>query len=113
MDKLTIVTKLNDMMEDLWQGIDQYPKREKFALGQDTKNAFLELDKLVIEAVKKYYKKTTLQQADVALFVLKQFIRLGYKRRYLSVKRYERLSRNITEIGCMIGGWIKYTNANR
>lgn len=111
MDKLTIITKINDMMDDLWQGIDQYPRREKFALGQDTKNAFLELDKLIVSAVKKYYKKTTLQQADVALFVLKQFIRIGYKRGYLSTKRYERLSRNVAEIGCMIGGWIKSQNA--
>lgn len=110
MDKLTILTKINDMMDDLWQGIEQYPRREKFALGQDTKNAFLELDKLIVTAAKKYYKKTTLQQADVALFVLKQFVRMGYKREYISTKRYERLSRNISEIGCMLGGWIKSLN---
>lgn len=94
-------------MDEIYDAIVQYPKSEKFALGADTKNSFMHFYRLIIAASKKYYKKTTLHDADVELFVLKHFIRMGFERHYMSIKRYERLCAYIEEIGKMLGGWIK------
>ena len=107
---LTIVTKTNDLLDEVYDAIAQYPKSEKFALGADTKQSGLTFYKLIVTAAKKYYKKTTLKDADVELFVLKNFIRMGHSRRYMNTKRYERLSRAIEEVGRMLGGWIKATD---
>lgn len=106
---LTIVTKTNDLLDEIYDALAQYPKSEKFALGADTKQAGLTFYRLIITAAKKYFKKTTLKDADVELFVLKNFIRMGHSRRYMNTKRYERLSRAIEEVGRMLGGWIKAT----
>lgn len=106
-DQLTIITKSNDFMDELYDAIVQYPKSEKYALGADTKNSFLCFYRLIIAAAKKYFKKTTLHDADVELFVLKHFIRMAYDRHYISIKRYARLCAYLEEIGKMLGGWIK------
>ena len=87
----------------------QYPKYEKYALGTETKNSFNRFYRLLITAAKRYYKKTTLHDADVELMILKHFLRMGFERRYTTIKRYERMSRYIEEIGRMLGGWIKAT----
>ncbi len=108
-NKLTIITKTNDLLDEIYDAIAQYPKSEKFALGADTKQTGLNFYRLIITAAKKYYKKTTLRDADVELFVLKNFIRMGHNRRYMNTKRYERLSRAIEEVGRMLGGWIQTT----
>ena len=106
-DKLTIVTKTNFLLDEIYDAIQQYPKSEKYLLGADTKQAGLTFYRLIVTAVKKYYKKTTLRDADVELFVLKNFIRMGHSRRYMNTRRYERLSRAIEEVGRMLGGWIQ------
>ena len=109
-NKLSIITKTNDLLDELYDAIAQYPKSEKFALGADTKQAGLNFYRLIITAAKKYYKKTTLKDADVELFVLKNFIRMAHSRKYMNTKRYERLSRAVEEVGRMLGGWIQSTD---
>ena len=106
-DKLTIIQKTEDLADEIYDAIMQYPKSEKYALGAETKNSLNHFYRLVITAAKKYYKKTTLHDADIELFVLKHFLRMGFERRYMTVKRYERMCRYIEEIGRMLGGWIK------
>jgi len=106
-NKLTIVTKTNDLLDEIYDAVQQYPKSEKYLLGADTKQAGLTFYRLIITAAKKYFKKTTLRDADVELAVLKNFIRMGHSRRYMNTKRYERLSRAIEEVGRMLGGWIQ------
>ena len=63
----------------------------------------------IIEANKKYYKKTTLQELDVEVEKLKAYIRLSYKLGFLPPKKYELWSGLVVEIGRMVGGWIKST----
>ncbi len=97
-------------MDEIFDAITQYPKSEKYSLGTDTKNSALAFYRLIITAAKKYYKKTTLKDADVELCTLKYFIRRGHNHRFMSTKRYERISRAIEEVGRMLGGWINSTN---
>ena len=61
----------------------------------------------IIEANKKYYKKTTLQELDVAVEKLKAYVRLSYNLGFLPPKKYEIWSGLVAEIGRMVGGWIK------
>ena len=109
-NKFYLLEKTYELLKETQITIRQYPKSEKFALGADTKQAGLNFYRLIITAAKKYYKKTTLKDADVELCVLKNFIRMGHSRKYMNTKRYERLSRAIEEVGRMLGGWIQSTD---
>ncbi|WP_425057604.1 hypothetical protein SCACP_21210 [Sporomusa carbonis] len=107
MSELAILQKTYDMLHYLHESIRQYPKSERHTLAADTKQAATELLKLFITANKRYHKKTTLQDADIQLEILRYHIRLGYDFKFLPINRYENLARMLSEIGRMLGGWIK------
>lgn len=92
--------------------LKQFPKSEKYAMAAEIKQSMYRLLRLVIEANKKYHKKTTAQQIDVELDILRTFIRLASDRnlKYLPFKKYENWAKMLSEIGRMLGGWIKSMN---
>lgn len=107
MDELKILQKTYDMMQYLHDTLRQYPKSEKFILATDTKEAAYSLLRLFITANKRYHKKTTMQDADIQLDILRYLIRLGKDMEYMSIKRYEILSGMTAELGRMLGGWMR------
>lgn len=108
-EELLIVKKIFDMMEYAYLALAQFPRSEKQAIVADIKRIMdLVLDR-ALEANKKYYKKNTLQEMDVALYKLKKYIRLTYRLRFLPPKKYKTWTEMTKEIGRMLGGWIKST----
>lgn len=87
----------------------QYPRSEKHTLAAETKLAMYQLLKAIIRANKKHLKQTAIHEADVELEILKHLIRLGKDLQFLPLRKYENWARMITEIGRMIGGWLKTT----
>ena len=106
---LRILQKTEDMILYANKALEQFPRLERYALAADIKQTMYSFYRLIITANKKYYKKTTLQDADVELEVLRGFIRLAANKemRYLPMKKYEIWSKMLSEIGAMLGGWIK------
>lgn len=90
-----------------YQALAQFPKAEKFSIVADIKRNMDIILERVIEANKKYYKKTTLQELDVAIMILKHYLRLSHELGFLPLKKYEIWSGLVVEIGKMLGGWIK------
>lgn len=107
MEELKILQKTFDMMNYAYPALAQYPKAEKFALVVDIKRCMDVMLERIIEANKKYYKKTTLQELDVEVEKLKAYVRLSYNLGFLPPKKYEQWSGLVVEIGRMVGGWIK------
>lgn len=106
-NELKIKQKVYDMMKYAYPALQQFPKSEKMALAADIKRCMNNLLGLVIEADKKYYKKTTLQMIDVELEKIKIYVRLSRDLGFLPMKKYEYWSGLLAEIGKMLGGWIK------
>ena len=108
-------TKIEDMMKYGKKAVAQFPNRER-ATGNEINRAMVKMYRLSIEIEKKYYKKTTLQELDIELDVLRHLIRLGMDKDYyegnaappLSFKKYEYWSGLLNEIGRIIGGYMKY-----
>lgn len=92
-----------------YQALAQFPKSEKFALVADIKRCLHTILERAIEANKKYYKKTTLQDMDVELMKLRAYLRLSQELGFLPFRKYEIWSKMVVEIGKMLGGWIKST----
>ena len=109
-EELKILQKIFDMIGYAYPALAQYPKSEKFGLVTDVKRLLDEMLELTIEAQKKYYKKTTLQDLDVCVAKLKAYLRLSFNLRFLPAKKYEVWSGMVVEIGKMLGGWLKTVN---
>ena len=107
MDEMKIIQKTIDMIRYAYLALAQFPKSEKYAMGADIKRCLHEMMELEIEAQKKYYKKTTLQNLDVALAKVRVYTRVAHDLGFLQTKKYENWTAMNVEIGKMIGGWIK------
>lgn len=100
--------------------LNHFPKHEKYGLALEIRRAAYSLYALIVEAQKRYHKKTTLTNMDIAHEQLRMFVRLANELGYFefkdgvseagaatAVRRYTALSARIDEIGRMIGGWIQ------
>ena len=101
--------------------LNHFPKHEKYALAQRIRDSAYEVYGLIVEAQKRYHKKTTLTLLDVRHEQLRMFIGLAHELGYyefrdgarsdetpakLAAHRFLALSRLVDELGRMIGGWI-------
>lgn len=109
-EELKILQKIYDMILYGYGALQQFPKSEKFSIVVDIKRCMHTILERCIEAQKKYYKKTTLQDMDVELMKLRAYLRLSQELKYLPFKKYEIWSGMVVEIGKMLGGWIKSNN---
>ena len=107
--------KIADMMKYGKQAVANFPRRER-QTADEIRKSMLTMYRLSIMVEKKYYKKTTLQELDIELDVLRHLIRLAQDRDYygrnvappLPFKKYEYWSGMLSEIGRIIGGYMKY-----
>lgn len=90
--------------------LGKYPKAERFSLVQDIKKNTYAGMEIIIHANKTFNKKQRLillHRLDGNLKILKVFIRVSHKNKYINDRNYGSWSRKITNIGNLLGGWIK------
>src|SRR4030043_2436166 len=110
MEDLKIRQKCVDMIQYGYIALRQFPKSEKFTLASEMKNTMWRLLRHIVICNKRYYKKTTIQDLDAELDLLRTQVRLAKELKYLPFNKYEIWSRLLDEIGRMIGGWFKSLN---
>ena len=106
-DDLRIKQKIEDMMVYAYPALAQFPKSEKYSIVVEIKTSMHRMLELAIICNKRYYKKTTLQELDVELDMLRSYVRLSFNLRFLPPKKYEFWAKLNDEIGRMLGGWIR------
>lgn len=104
---LIILQRTKDLMKYLYITWVKYPRSEKLGFVSDYKKTLFQFLIYIITAQKKYFKKTTLQDADVQLELLRLFNDLSYDMQFIDEKRYQLISEGLCEIGRLLGGWIK------
>lgn len=98
--------------------LNHFPRHEKYALCNRIRNTAYEIYDLVSEGQKRYHKKTTLTELDIAHERLRMQLFLAYELGYFGYRhgeqdaskeadRFTAISALVDEIGKMIGGWIK------
>ena len=114
MEEFKIKEKIYDMILYGNPALLQFPNTEKFVLATNIRQSMYKMLALAVEIQKKYYKKTTLQELDITLDVLRHFVRLeADKKLYpgrapcLPFSKYEHWAALMDEIGKMIGGYMK------
>jgi len=90
-----------------------FPKKDKYTLGQRCENALLDfLEAITIAGgLSKAEKVPILQKASSKLDLTKVLIRLCKDLKILDNKKYLELESSLQEIGKMLGGWIKSSSA--
>jgi hypothetical protein len=104
---LLIRQKVEAMIEYGHCALRQFPKSERHVLSAEIRGSMWALLRLVIVCNKRYHKKTTLQDLDAELDLLRAQVRLAQQLGWLDFRRYEHWATLLDEIGRMIGGWIK------
>ena len=108
--------KIDDMIGYAEPLIQKWPAFYKYTLGERIMDEMLTMLRLATKARLRYMNKSTLADLDTSKEVLKAFVRRanntvfqdrsGKERRLLTDHRFGVWSRTITEIGCLIGGWM-------
>lgn len=102
--------KIEDMMEYAYPVLQQFPKAEKYSMAADLKRCMDIMLERCVEAEEAYYKKTTLRELDVAVAKCKTYVKMAYRLKFMSYKKFEIINDYLTQIGKMVGGWIKTMN---
>jgi ssDNA-specific exonuclease RecJ len=126
-DEATLDTKFVDFARQMNLYLNHFPKHERYGLSQQIRNVAYEMYGFVIESQKRYAKKTSLTNLDIAHEQLRMFLRLAFELGYFRFKdgsmsadkdhektathRYLAISRMVDELGRMIGGWIQAERA--
>ncbi|EGW50108.1 hypothetical protein HMPREF1022_02930 [Desulfovibrio sp. 6_1_46AFAA] len=110
-ESLAMLEKLEEVSAYSRIALRQFPKYEKFLLAAEIRAALTEIKRLLIRAAKRYYKKTTLEDLDIEIELLRSLVREAVKLQYIDMKRYEVWSAKIGEIGKMLGAWLKNVRA--
>ena len=104
---LLIRQKVEAMIEYGHCALRQFPKSERHVLSAEIRGSMWALLRLVIVCNKRYHKKTTLQELDAELDLLRAQVRLAQQLGWLDFRKYEHWATLLDEVGRMIGGWIK------
>lgn len=107
LSELIIYQKLYDLMLYAVPIINRFPKSQRFVLGQQIQNCMIGVAMLIVQANAERDKRRTLWQIDVELEKLRLLIRLAKDLNMMPVKQYGLLSQRISEIGRLLGGWMK------
>lgn len=110
LDSLIIYKQYVEMIYYTENIVIKYPKCEKASLVATIKNTTYEGMNCVIRAHKEYSRTKRIEilnELDVHLKMLKVLIRVSYKRKFINAKNYGAWSKKITNIGNLLGGWMK------
>lgn len=108
--KLLIYKKYTELYYYVYNLLEKYPKSERFALTSDIKNSLNQSLKYMLYAQKIYGVKEKLKYLnllDAELIYQRFMIRVSYNKKYISPNNYKTWSFKVSEIGKMLGGWIK------
>lgn len=110
-ESLALLEKLEEVSAYSRVALRQFPKNEKFLLAAEIRGTLTEIKRLLIRAAKRYYKKTTLEDLDIEIELLRSLVRESVSMKYIDLHRYEVWSLKIGEVGKMVGAWMKNVKA--
>ena len=101
---LVILNKAERLIFDLSPHIDKIPKHQRYRYAARLEDALWELVRRLIEAAVSN-QKSKVYRADEQIRLIHALLRHAGDRRLLTPKRVGDTSRQLSEIGSMIGAW--------
>jgi len=91
----------------LFQHTAKFPKYERFRLAKRMDDALLDFHGYLLGAAKTADVRKNLACADVELDKLRTYLRLSLEMEHTSQKQFRYASEQVSEIGQLLGGWLK------
>jgi four helix bundle protein len=109
--EMPIFVRTFDFMQWILPVTNHFPKTQRHIFTKRLLDAVFDLRERLEEA---NYRKGSarlerIMRADECLSKIRMYIRLAYKFNWLSANQYRHVSKMITEIGRLLGGWKKVT----
>ncbi len=101
--EVNALTRTYDLLLWIIPQLEKLPKSQRYLLGDRIENRMLDIMDLIIHAVYTRDKTSFLKEANLQIEKLRYLIRLVKDLKYLSIRRYEYVSKCLNEIGSEIG----------
>lgn len=108
---LVIFTQTYDLLTWLLPQCERFPKSQRFVVTQRLQGAALDFQEALFAANARQGESRLrqLETADARLDTLRLYLRLSRQWDWFSSGQYEHVSRMVTGIGKLLGGWIRQT----
>jgi hypothetical protein len=110
---IPIVQKSYDLCTGLYTYVNRFPRAQRGLLGRVMIEDVLQMLVQITLANRRSDRTGALEEASARLDALRITMRLSQRLGFLSNGGYEDLSREIDEVGRMLGGWMKYEASPR
>jgi hypothetical protein len=89
-----------------------FPRSQRFILTKRLQDSLLDFYEAIIEAAvcSRRRRRARLEAADVQLVKVRKYFRLARDMAWLSPRQYEFAAAQVTEIGNLLGGWMRKAN---
>jgi hypothetical protein len=91
--------------------VEKFPRSQKFLLGDRIQLTALDVLERLIEATYTRGRQPMLAAANLGIEKLRLLFRLSFDLKFLDMRRYEHAARSLDEIGRLVGGWRKVSDA--
>ncbi len=98
-----------DLLQWLIPQLGKFPRMHRFGITERIQRVAMDFQDSLVAAGKSRgeQRRKWLGQADIQLEQLRLWMRLARDLEILSIRRYEHAARLITEVGRLLGAWIK------
>lgn len=115
LENIVIYKSMNNLIYYSEMILKKYPKIERNLLIKDIRNINFRIMELIIKSYKEINKSKKyyyLNEIDVNLKLLKVYVRLSYKKKYINGKNYASWSKKITNINNLLFKWLENAQNN-
>ncbi|HRD92848.1 MAG TPA: diversity-generating retroelement protein Avd [Accumulibacter sp.] len=114
-DELVILSRCFDLLAWLVPKSESFPKVHRHSVVQRMLDSALDFQELLFSARKATAaaRRQRLQEADGRLDQLRLYLRLAHHWQWLNDGQYEHVSRQVAELGRLLGGWMKQEAGKR
>jgi hypothetical protein len=106
-----LFTRTRDLLRWLIPLTVKFPRSQRFVLASRLQQRVLDFQEQIIEAGKASDSLPALRRADTTLAQLRVHFRLAKDLELISIGQYEHGARMMSEIGRLLGGWLKSSSA--
>ena len=108
MNRLPVLERTYDFVKWLVPAVTQFPRQQRYLLGERLELAALDLLDLLVEArLVPETRLMTLRKAAVRVDRLLYLLRLSHDLELLSGPRYANACRVLDEVGRQVSGWMR------
>ena len=108
-----LAEKIEEMVDYGYPITQSFPRKDR-ELADELRRSMLAILRYSVEIDRRYFKKTTTQNLDVELAVLRKFVRLAASKKLhggkypppLTIHQYETWAKFNDDIGRLLGGYI-------